>query len=494
MSAVNTRHRDYVKWLLDWQKMRDVCAGQRAVQERSPGYLPRLSKQTDEEYVAYKLRGSFYGATARTVEALGGAIFRRDPDPRVSDDVLADLENIDLAGTPFDTFAKETVDEILKVGRCGVLVDMPPADTPVEFRRPYWRLYSAENIYNWWTISIGGMEVLARVVLRECRWELSPGDEFVAVEVERFRVLDLVDEGIYRQRLFQVEPNGTSTPLVEIFPMRAEEPLDYIPFCFFGARTLKPAIEKPPLLDMADINLSHWRMSVDYAHGLHFTALPTPWLSCKTPPTNKDFRIGSSEAWVLDENGRAGMLEFSGAGMGALKDAIDCSEERLAHLGAEVLTPEKRAAEAADALRIRSAGRTASLANIASTATWGFSKLATWHAWWRGESDQQLKDTEILLNDEFADPRLSAQDITALVGAYQAGTISLRTFVENAVRGEILEGRTVEEEIAEIEAEQDVKAEREALKAATDQAQQIGGALLETMKEPQPPQQIGKAA
>ena len=34
-------------------------------------------------------------------------------------------------------------------------------------------------------------------------------------------------------------------------------------------------VEAPPLNDLADVNLSHYRGYADHKHGLHFTALPT---------------------------------------------------------------------------------------------------------------------------------------------------------------------------------------------------------------------------
>jgi hypothetical protein len=43
-----------------------VLAGEDAVKAAGERYLPRLDSQKDEEYAAYKARGSFFGGTART--------------------------------------------------------------------------------------------------------------------------------------------------------------------------------------------------------------------------------------------------------------------------------------------------------------------------------------------------------------------------------------------------------------------------------------------
>ena len=55
-------------------------------------------------------------------------------------------------------------------------------------------------------------------------------------------------------------------------------------------------------------------MEADYKHGLHFTALPTAWVSGFDKTT--ELRIGSSTAWVADSVGAvAGFLEFRGHGL-----------------------------------------------------------------------------------------------------------------------------------------------------------------------------------
>ena len=56
------------------------------------------------------------------------------------------------------------------------------------------------------------------------------------------------------------------------------------------------------------------------------------------------------------------------------------------------------------------------------------------------------------VNKDFVSARLSAQEITALVNAVQAGQISEETFIWNLKQGEILRGgKTIEEEKEDIE-------------------------------------------
>lgn len=493
---VDTVHPEYQRWAQHWRKMRDVVLGQEAMERATVGatlpglvggtstlgrdyYLPRLGGQDEQQYRAYVRRALFYGATARTIDALVGAIFRRDPVLTMSEDMEQQMEDVDLGGTPLATFAKVAVAEVLTTGRYGVLVDMPPLGSPDA--RPYWTGFMAEDICSWMSARIDGSMQLVRVVLRESSW-VQKGDEFGFEQVSHYRVLDLDESGTYRVRIFtQAEQGKDWLAVEELYPTRKGERLTAIPFYFMAPLSVGASPERPPLLDLADVNLAHYRKSADYAHGLHFTALPTPWLADREIPKGATFKIGSEQAWTLSEVGSCGMLEFSGAGMGAIKEAMLDDEARMAHLGAELLAPEKRAVEAADALRIRGIAKAASLASVASTASWALSRAAMTHAWWIGESDEAVENTGITLNSEFMESRMDPAELTAWVGARQAGEVTRRTFVERLAKHEALGDRTVEDELVELEAENDSRAERDALKAEAERFKQVSGVMMDQM-------------
>ena len=62
-------------------------------------------------------------------------------------------------------------------------------------------------------------------------------------------------------------------------PLRLGKPLPLIPFVFHGPRNFLPEVDKLPLGDVIAVNLDHYRLDADYKHGMHFTALPTAWVS-----------------------------------------------------------------------------------------------------------------------------------------------------------------------------------------------------------------------
>jgi hypothetical protein len=91
------------------------------------------------------------------------------------------------------------------------------------------------------------------------------------------------------------------------------------------------------------------------------------------------------------------------------------------------------------------------LGNIAVNVSASLTQVLRWAYWWNSteESPEHVTDEQVLmeLNTDFSTKGLSAQEIQAVVAAWQAGAISRDTMTELFRRGEVLpEGRTNEEE------------------------------------------------
>ena len=248
-----------------------------------------------------------------------------------------------MSGLSLHQFAEMVAEEVVKIGRCDVLVDHPPmtealtvAQAESMGMRPYMRLYDAESIINWRTDRIDGAEMLTLVVLEE-EYKIFE-DEFKYECKTQWRVLDL-PEGIYRQRVFRKDDRGNFVLAETIYPTSQGRPLARIPFEFFGIRDNTPCVDKPPLLDLVEVNLSHYRTTADYEHGLHFTGLPTPVVTgFYSDAQDAQLRIGSGTAWLLpDPTSKAFYLEFTGQGLSELREALRAKEAMMATLGARIL-------------------------------------------------------------------------------------------------------------------------------------------------------------
>lgn len=465
--AVNTTHSAYDSRSEQWERCRDVVEGSDAVKGKRDRYLPKLDSHKKEgggsKYDEYKLRALFYNATGRTVQGLSGAIFQKAPSIEVVDNQSKeDIKDITLTGQPLDLFALETTKEYLTTGRYGILVDMATEEATTT--RPYWVGYQAEDIVNWRFESMGGDQELSLVVLREVIDKPESDDEFCVDQVEQYRVLRLKD-GIYTQQVYTeikdksasvtipgvkgISSKKTFEPGPIITPKRKGAFLDFIPFA------LPWSINIPPLLDLADVNLAHYRGSADLKHGLHFTALPTPWVSGHLGAAGTPLSIGSGTAWSLDKDGRAGMLEFTGHGLGAIRTDLQDMQRMMATLGARLLEEAPHYAETALSVSMRHSSDYATLRTIAQIVEQQLTFAMQIHCWWLSNEGLVAKvPAKVELNKVFFDQAVSADELRALLLALQAKTISFKTFYARlANTGWTREGVDSEEELKDIAAD-----------------------------------------
>jgi hypothetical protein len=367
----------------------------------------------------------------------------------------------DMLGTSLYGYAKQVVSEVVSVGRCGTLIDWEGASRSGQGEnRAYAALYRAEQILNWRVERVNGRNIATLIVLHEPQGGERKGtDVFDSSAGEQIRVLRLDQSsesgGLSENLKCVVEvwrpSQSNSWQLVEsLVPLRHGRPLPLIPFVFHGPEHSRPAIARVPLDDIMALNLCHYRMDADYKHGLHYTALPTAWVSGFDKKST--LRIGSSVAWVADHPGAtAGFLEFNGQGLTSFERALDHAERLMAVLGSRLLEGQKKVAETAEAMQIKQSGEDSILGSLATSVSESLTQMLRWVYWWNStaEKPDDVNDQQVLLdlNTDFRTSGMSSNEVTALVAAWQAGAISQDTLFELFRHSEILpDGRKNEEE------------------------------------------------
>jgi hypothetical protein len=433
-----------------WQRVRDALAGGDAVKGRGTLYLPRPEGQDAAAYAAYKARARWYDVPERTRRGLLGAVFRREPVVSGPKRLVAGLDAITTSGLPFRVFLQQAAGEVLALGRYGVLVDLP-GDRPAG-ALPLWAGYTAESIEDWQQTRVDGRFVTARVKLREADTSAPGGSGDAGAGAGagvQFRELVLVD-GRYEVRIWRRGGTGSGTGkddwrIAEVHrPTRGGRPLDFIPFVFLGVDDLDPDVEKPPLLGLVDETLGHYQLSADYRQSLFLTAQPTPWLTGFAEEETPS-RIGSGALWASSNpEARVGMLEFQGAGLEAIRQALLDSEARMVLLGARFFERPKAGVETAEALRLRFAADGATLTTIAQTLGDGLTRALRWTADWAGLPGAAAA---LEMNKDFLPETLGAREILALLELWQGGAISHGDVIANLKRGDLVAAARSAEEV-----------------------------------------------
>lgn len=444
-------HPDFQRRRAQWQKVRDAIEGEDSVKLAGQTYLPKPSAHDTTAYKAYLQRATFYAVTERTLRGLVGMVFRVDPVYTVPDAMQERLDNATPEGHSMDVWTQEIIAEVLTMGRYGILVDFPKEEVTAG-TAPYFSPFFAEDIRNWSVTIKDGVKVLSRIVLTDdC-------DDTLGADVER--VLELyLDEatGNYTAQRWECSRSkggraSSSWTTIEDpkVPLVNGRPIDYIPFVFLSPYDLRPEVSKPPMLDLVNMNIAHFQNSADYEHALYLTAQPTPWIAAKLDEGKKPKAIGSGTIWYLPEGAQAGMLEFTGAGIEAQRKAMEDKETRMAVLGARLIKDNEATGNiAADTVRLKSRADTSVLTSTVRMVEQGLEKAFKIAVEWMAGNASEVK---VVLNKDFVETRLDANELNGLVKAWQVGAISRTTLHENLQKGEIVAGdRTVEDEVSEIE-------------------------------------------
>lgn len=409
---------EYLYWFPYWQMIRDCLMGEIMVKSRGTQYLPRLQTHTDDEYRAYIARATFYNTTARTVSGLVGAIHARSP--LIEGAPLDMLSNpVTSDGQSFDMFMHKVSTEIVSVGRYGVMID-----APIGGGDAYLVGYRAEDICDWLTDRDGSRERLVYVVLRETKRARRPFTSPSQDMLEQYRVLFIDSDGIYKQRVYQ---NGIveGTDYEEVVPTMQGRLLTEIPFLFIGPYDFGYDIEKPPMLDIALLNLSHYRSYAMLEQGRHYTATPvySVFLS-GGGDDDADYQVGPNIVWQLGGQDKAEILEFKGDGLKYLENALTTKEQQIASLGGKLSSqPSGVAAESADAVMARVRGEASFLGSVITTMNEAGSRILSALALWNGAP----ANARVTYSSEATEIYLDGREIRAMAMLYDTGLLPMET-------------------------------------------------------------------
>ena len=470
----------YEQRIGQWVKVRDVLEGEDQVKYRESTYLPRPRGMKKVDFANYLQRANFYAVSDRTLRGLVGLVFRTDPVIQLPDRLKRLEEFASPEGYDLDQLIREALREVLSLGRYGLLIDLPVDGNAEPDSAPFFATWKAEEIFRWEekvNPKTGIREVTRVVVIEEPsvaegRQETVLREMFIDKDGV-YKIQKWIEEEseIVSNRTFPTATGVSSSYFISgsyrkmggvVVPRRFTQPLRKIPFIFINPYDLRARADKPPMLDLTNVNLGHYRNSADYETALHMIGSPTPYVfgikDTDCPKTIGPFQIWHGQS----KDVRVGMLEYTGQGVATIRLAMRDKEDRMAVLGARLIRSEGADREnvTAETTRLEAREETSVLLSAAKTVEKAFLRAAKFAALWVGVNPDSV---DLTLNRDFVETRLSAQELTSLVAAWQAKALSDETLHFNMQRGEIIPAdRSVEEERKAID-EQAKKRQAEAL-------------------------------
>ncbi|AUG85452.1 portal protein [Acinetobacter phage SH-Ab 15497] len=417
-----------------WAHIRMAMEGSRAIKDNAKEFVPHPdnTKATTPEgvarYKAYIERAVWYGASANTVDGMLGQIFARDPvftGPEDKFDML--INDVDGSGLSIHQQARDSAEDALSLGRGGLFVDysyvttngVSEAQEESGEARPYIKFIAAEDILNWRERWVNGAKRTTLLVFRE---ESDADDDgYQIYKEEVWRELRLVD-GTYWQRTWR-ENDGQLYVDDWISPTKADgSQFDEIPFVIFGSKNNDPTIDMPPMRDLVELNIAHFRNSADYEEACFICGQPTLFLSGLTEHWVKNVLggavvIGSRDAVPLPVNAKPELLQAEGNGM--VKEAMDQKERQMVALGAKLIDSDKTQRTFGEA-SMEAAAQNSVLSRVSKNVSDAYTKALRWAAMFLG-LDEKI---EYELNSDFDINKMSPEELAAVISAWQSNAIS----------------------------------------------------------------------
>lgn len=445
--AVDTVLSALADVLDDYQLIRDCIAGQKAVKRRALDYLPNpdpldTSAENTARYQNYLARATFYGATGRTLRGLVGLVFDKDPAveaPPLLAPVLADASG---NGMTLDQSAEASLFEVVGVGREGLLTDYPTTEGPTTAAdaaagnvRPTITRIPAESVINWRTRTVGAKTLLSLVVIRE--QYVVEDDGFAEQVGTQHRVLRLTSEGFYQITIYK---DDGSEPAVFTPLDGAGKYLTEIPFDFIGAKDNTPLVDRPPLQDIAEVNIAHYRNSADYEESVFMLGQPTPvfsgltkaWVDEVFHSVTDDghgvikreniIRLGARGAVPLPEGGTAMLLQVAPNTMAF--EAMTHKEQQMIALGAKLIENSGTQQTATEAT-LDSVLDNSVLATCARNVSKAYKRALSFA--WLFMTGKMVDDPDIIdysLSTDFGGKLMTAADRAEIVNAWQKNAIT----------------------------------------------------------------------
>jgi hypothetical protein len=432
-----------------WEIMKAVTYGTEYLRDNSEAFLPLEPREDYDAYLSRVNRSVFSPYTQRLVRAATGLILRK-PITVLGDPYWTDVfvKDVDGCGSDLDEYARRLLICALTYGHSNTLVDFPAptgarslAEERNQNRRPYWIEVDPANIYGWRLDREVNYGKLIQVRIAE--QAVVPEGDFGEKVFDQIRVIEPGQYKIFRKKEttkdmytqdesfagnFDSPANEKDYELVE----SGEFSLGEIPLVTVYAGKTDTMTSKPPLLDIAYLNLAHFQRQADLIHSLHVASQPLLVMEGWDDQT-KDMAISVNYAMATQPGNKIYYVEPAASAFEAQAAEIQELQLQMATLGISTLSQQKFVAESADARRLDRVDTNSMLSMVSLDLEQKVQKAFNLSADYLG-----LEPPEIKISRDFDIDRLIGQDITALTSLFDQQVIDREEFRDILVQGEVL--------------------------------------------------------
>jgi hypothetical protein len=445
-----TRTRAVLDMMKGWEVMKAVTEGTDYLRTNSETFLPLEPREDYDAYLARVNRAVFSPFTQRLIRAATGLVLRK-PITLTGDPYWTEMFKMDVDGrkSDLDEYARRLLMCSLIYGQSHILVDYPAPSGAVSLaeerqqnRRPYWIEVDPNNLYGWRLDRESNYGNLIQVRLGEKA--VLPDGQFGEKVFDQVRVIEPGSYRVFRKKeqieeMYDVS-DGSSVGRFEAGSSdkdykqveSGEFSLGEIPLVTIYSGKTDNLVSKPPLLDIAYLNIAHFQRQADLIHSLHVASQPMLVMEGYDDQT-KDLAISVNYAMATQPGNKIYYVEPASSAFEAQSAEIKELQMQMATLGISTLSQQKFVAESADARRLDRVDTNSMLAMVSMELEQKLQKAFNLSAEYVG-----IEPPEVKISRDFDIERLIGQDITALTALFNENVIDREEFRDILVQGEVL--------------------------------------------------------
>ena len=442
----------YLQMSVSWLPI-DCCVGGTAfLRTNARTFLSQEPQELEDAWERRVSRATLAPFTVRIAEQAAGLVLRK---PIVLESKQQDgevdpyweelVENVDGRGTSLSAFARRLLISSLLYGHGGCLVDYPSREAAPSLQaerlagmRPYFCQVDAKQIIGWRFEEGNPLAQVDQVRINE--YVSIPFGEFGDKTIRQIRVLEPGKYRVFRRESDRDvdSPGGSQGWYVH---EEGNISLDVVPLVLTYSQKVSDFVSTPPLLSIANLNISHAQRNADLAHALHVAAMPLLIMKgFDDAPDPAGLSVNS--AVLLPPEGDAFMVEPASQSFDAQQQYLDKLEEQMNSLGISTLFAQKMGAETAESKKLSRTDSDSLLVVVSRDLESMLQNAFEMAAAYVGK-----EAPNVLLDRDFDLQTLDGNQVGQYLQLWNNGAITQETLLGALKKGEILPDVDVEEEV-----------------------------------------------
>jgi hypothetical protein len=459
----------YWQQAMTWQPVRACLEGTSYLRLNAAQYLPQQPMELDDSWRGRVSRSVFTPLFQRVVRTAVGLIMRKpimlDGDPFWTETFAAD---VDRMNSGLDEFVRNQLFLSIAFGHSSWLVDFPTGEGIRTLRdqqeaqlRPYFVPVDGFQVLGFRQDARKDAGKLQQVRIKEV--VSIPKGRFGTEVKERIRVVEPT-----RWEIWERQDDGPVTWIkIEEGPIAIGE----IPLVTTYSGKVGTLFSKPPMLELAHLNLAYFQRHSDLIQALHVAAQPIMVMAGYDPSPDDKVGLSVNNAICTGPRGESEIyyVEPSVSSFDSQRAELEGLADSIRSLGLAILTEEKSGVESAKAKALDRLDSNSILSVISKDLEKTLQQAFDLAGQYMG-----IEPPVVSLDRDFDVEPIDGQMMTAINTLYQGGLLDQETALRILDRGELFDDTIEVEDIldrAEIEAEAKLEQDMARLESETQIAQ-----------------------